>query len=401
MSQPEVFILHCSVSASVRQSIQIAFEDYKLPDDVIDTLKSANAMSIRPKLSNGLKRHLDELRLMQRYLYDRCTIHHGDVHFIHPDHFDEAMTRIDEIKAKAIEFNAQLKDSWSEEYERWNAMVDNFFSPLFSDKNQLALVREAYLKMFPTAKEFAAPICVDVVGPYPASLERVDDPQEAKDFIQNAAALNTQEVLEAAQSGAMDRSMGRIAELLDDLDARPANKVGDRVLSNNPKKRGSWQIIGTELALSSTHNPSLKGISNLVQRLIECGETMRDEPKGPVRIKAFQRYAELRQEIRDEARAITAAADSSKGFEALQMSLSMSNTYKDLLINLENCESLQDLENIENEIETQTSVYKHRAKHLQAIHNKARERLEAVVNIEAAIEELKTQEITSEEDCGF
>ena len=39
MSQPEVFILHCSVSASVRQSIQIAFEDYKLPDDVIDTLK--------------------------------------------------------------------------------------------------------------------------------------------------------------------------------------------------------------------------------------------------------------------------------------------------------------------------------------------------------------------------
>ena len=131
MSQPEVFILHCSVSASVRQSIQIAFEDYKLPDDVIDTLKSANAMSIRPKLSNGLKRHLDELRLMQRYLYDRCTIHHGDVHFIHPDHFDEAMARIDEIKAKAIEFNAQLKDSWSEEYERWNAMVDNFFSPLF------------------------------------------------------------------------------------------------------------------------------------------------------------------------------------------------------------------------------------------------------------------------------
>ena len=60
MSQPEVFILHCSVYSSVRQSIQIAFEDYNLPDDVIDTLKS-QAMSIRPLLSNGLKRHLDEL----------------------------------------------------------------------------------------------------------------------------------------------------------------------------------------------------------------------------------------------------------------------------------------------------------------------------------------------------
>ena len=49
---------------------------------------------------------------MQRYLYDRCTINHNEVHFLHADHFDEAMARIDEIKAKAIESNAQLKDSW-------------------------------------------------------------------------------------------------------------------------------------------------------------------------------------------------------------------------------------------------------------------------------------------------
>ena len=44
MSNPEVFILHCSVNASVRQSVQIAFEDYKLPTSVIDTLKRANAL---------------------------------------------------------------------------------------------------------------------------------------------------------------------------------------------------------------------------------------------------------------------------------------------------------------------------------------------------------------------
>ena len=88
MNQPEAYILHCSVSASVRQSVQIAFKDYKLPEDVIDTLRKANALSIRPNLSKAVKVALDELRLMQRYLYDRCTIHHGDVHFLHPDYFD-------------------------------------------------------------------------------------------------------------------------------------------------------------------------------------------------------------------------------------------------------------------------------------------------------------------------
>ena len=106
-------------------------------------------------------------------------------------------------------------------------MVDNSFSPLFSDKNQLAMVREAYLKMFQQLR-FASPICVDVVGPYPASLERLMTYKMQKTLFKTAA-LNTQEVLKAAQSGAMDRSMGQIAELLDDLDARPANKVGDRV----------------------------------------------------------------------------------------------------------------------------------------------------------------------------
>ena len=151
----DVFILHCSVSASVRQSVQIAFEDYKLPADVIETLKKADAISIRPRISGALKKYLDELRLMQRYLYDRCTINQGDVHFLHPDDFDEAMARINEIKTKARESNEQLKDLWSSELTKWEGTIDNFFSPLFQDRQQLAMVREAYMKIFPTAKEFA------------------------------------------------------------------------------------------------------------------------------------------------------------------------------------------------------------------------------------------------------
>ena len=139
MNQDQVFILHCSISASVRQSVQIAFEDYKLPQDVVETLRKANSISIRPNLSQALKKSLDELRLMQRYLYDRCTIHHGDVHFLHADYFDEAKQRIEEIKEHASVCNAKLREAWAEELEKWKLTVDNFFSPLFTDEEQLAL----------------------------------------------------------------------------------------------------------------------------------------------------------------------------------------------------------------------------------------------------------------------
>tara|TARA_R100001460_G_scaffold19953_1_gene41326 strand:- start:12300 stop:13499 length:1200 start_codon:yes stop_codon:yes gene_type:complete len=397
----DVFILHCSVSASVRQSVQIAFEDYKLPADVIETLRKADAISIRPRISGALKKYLDELRLMQRYLYDRCTINQGDVHFLHPDDFDEAMSRINEIKARAHEFNEQLKDLWSSELTKWEATIDNFFSPLFKDRQQLSMVREAYMKIFPTAKEFAAPISVSVVGPYPAKLERSDTPDCLEDRIQNEAAINTEEVLKAAQAGALDASMGKIAELLDDLDARPAHKVGERVLSTNNKKRGAWRIIQSDLQLSAKHNPTLQTMSALVQELIQVGETMRDAPKGVARMAAFKRYASVREEIQEEARAIIKGKDSSKGLESLQMSLTLSNTYQDLISNLTNCETLDDLKTYQTELETQTSVYKHRAKHLSQIFSKCQERLVANSHLEAIASELEEADIKSTQDCDF
>ena len=190
MNQDQVFILHCSISASVRQSIQIAFEDYKLPQDVVETLKEANSISIRPNLSQALKKSLDELRLMQRYLYDRCTIHYGDVHFLHADHFEEARERIEEIKKRALACNLELREAWSEELEKWKLTVDNFFSPLFSDEDQLALVRAAYMRIFPTQKEYSNPISVNVVGPYPAVIERCEDPQNVQQIIANEASIS-------------------------------------------------------------------------------------------------------------------------------------------------------------------------------------------------------------------
>ena len=124
------------------------------------------------------------------------------------------------------------------------------------------MVREAYMKIFPTAKEFSAP-SMSMVGPYPASLERVDDPEDLAAQMQQQAAINTSEVLKAAQNGALDSSLAKVAELVDDLDARPANKVGDRVLSNNPKRRGTWQYIYSHLELASKHCPSLTSASLL------------------------------------------------------------------------------------------------------------------------------------------
>jgi hypothetical protein len=391
MNNPEIYILHCSVSSSVRQSVQIAFEDYKLPDGVIDTLKQASALSIRPKLSNALKDHLRDVRMLQVQLYDRCTINHGDIHFLHPDYFEEAMERIKEIRDKVKECNLLLKDSWPEEYSNWKRTVDNFFSPLFVDKHELDLVREAYLKMFPTEAEFSAPINVSVVGPYPATMQKIDDPQTLASQIQNEATVNTSQVLKAACDGALDRSLGTIAELLDDLDSRAANKVGDIVLKRDTK-RGSWQRIKDEIELAAKHLPQLKGIHGLITSLIKIGQTMRDAPKGVERVNAFEQYTQIREEIREESQFLVQEATSSKGLESLQMSLTLTNKYKDLLTNLSQCDSTHDLQTIEQEIEVQTSVYKYRARHLQQVLGKARERVAVSSDIETIMEEGSSSE---------
>ncbi len=166
-----VFLLSVSVSANVRQSTQIKMQDLKLPQSVIQTLEEQQSVSVRPNLSGKLKEFLGELRLMQRQLYDECTIHRGDAHFLHPDNFEDAMQRIKEIRSRANELNETLRTLWVQEYEKWQSTVANFVDPLFSDESDRVIVKEAYLKLFPTREEFKAPIDVFVVGPCPVDLE--------------------------------------------------------------------------------------------------------------------------------------------------------------------------------------------------------------------------------------
>ena len=55
------YLIACSISADVRQSVQIKFDDLKLPPSVIETLQKINTVSLRPNLSNALKKELDGL----------------------------------------------------------------------------------------------------------------------------------------------------------------------------------------------------------------------------------------------------------------------------------------------------------------------------------------------------
>ena len=83
------------------------------------------------------------------------------------------------------------------------------------------------------------------------------------------------------------------------------------------------------------------------------------------------------------------------------MSLTLSNTYQDLITCLTKCETIYELKTYQTELETQTSVYKHRAKHLSQIFNKCQERLVANSHLEAIASELEDAEVKSTEDCDF
>jgi len=397
-----VFLLHCSVSANVRQSTQIKFDDLKLPQAVIDTLESQQAVSIRPNLSGKLKEYLNRLRCEQRKLYDECTIHRGDVHFLHSDYFEEAMERIDAIRREAKVYNKELKGLWTEEFERWSTTVDGFLEPLFKDELELKMAREAYLRLFPTKEQFEAPIEVFVIGPNPISLEvsETADEHSVSTKIAKAAALNTAEVLEAAQQGAADRALEKAAELMDDLDVRISSKIGDRQ-TGSPKRRGSWQITANQLQLISRHCPGFENLTTLAEKLVEVGKQM-NSPLIKDKDQAFQLYTDVKTEIREELESIVNRRDSTEGLATLQKSLALSNTYKDLLSQIQSAETEDQLESLEAQITTETDVYAQRAKHLQKLYAQRVELVRASnVSLEDSIKEVQTITAEKLEDCDF
>lgn len=397
-----VFLLHCSISANVRQSTQIKFDDLKLPQAVIDTLENQQAVSVRPNLSGKLKDYLNRLRGEQRKLYDECTIHRGDVHFLHADYFVDAMERIQSIRRDSVKYNRELKELWVEEFDKWSVTVDGFLEPLFKEEVELKMAKEAYLRLFPTKEEFESPIEVFVVGPNPVSLDTSsavgDHPLSSA--IASAAAINTKEVLKAAQQGAADRALAKAAELLDDLDVRISSKIGERQTGSD-KRRGSWQITAEALHLITKHCPGFDHLSTLADKLLEVGKQM-SAPLAKDKDIAFQKYNETKVEIRKELERIIETRDSSEGLTALKQSLALSGTYKDLINEIQSAETQEQLDDLKAKLTTETNVYEQRAKHLQKLYDQRNELIKAAnFTIDDAIAEVQEMAVESTADLDF
>ena len=336
-------------------------------------------------------------------MYDECTIHNGDVHFLHEDYFEEAMERIAKIRSDAAKYNEQLNELWLEEYTRWSNTVEGFLEPLFRDDPEgFKLAKEAYLTIFPTKQEFENPIRVFVVGPNPISMVVAENKEEhaIATAIQEAALFNTNEVLEAAREGAADRALAKAAELLDDLDVRVSSKVGERQ-TGGARRRGSWQITAETLQLITRHCPGFEDLFKLSEDLLDVGVRLQSD-SAKVKNQAFKDYADLKGKIRNELEAIVSSRNSSDGLESLKKSLALSNTYRDLLTKINTAETQEQLDELHQELQVEKDVYQQRAKHLQTLFDQRTELVKAQsANLDDLIDEVKTIEAETTDELDF
>lgn len=384
------YLLTCSISADVRQSVQIKFDDLKLPKTVIETLQKNNTVSLRPNLSNALKAELDSLRVMQRDLYDSYCIHSGDTHFITSSYFHIANELIKDIRNAAKEANERLKDLWEDEFNSWKETAEGILKPLFSDSDEFNLAFDAYMRFFPTKEEYKTPIRVSVLGPLPVSLEPVSKPIEG-DFIALAAyenEINTQQVLEAARNNAADKALMISAELLDDLDVRHVSKIGKQQTGGD-KKRGSWQITAQKLKLISDSVPGFDVLAELADRLLQAGNDLQAKDRV-VRQRGTDNFYAVQEEIRKELDSICESRTPSKGLEALKTSLTLSSTYKTLCDRIKNAENTNSLNLLIKDANIQMDIYAQRSKQLNKLIAQRKELINAADdNLTELISEVK------------
>jgi hypothetical protein len=384
------YLLSCSISADVRQSVQIKFDDLKLPRSVIETLQKNNTVSLRPNLSNALKAELDNLRVLQRELYDGYCIHSGDAHFVTATYFYSANALIKEIRKEAKEANDRLKDLWESEYEAWQQTAEGILRPLFSDDQEFKLAFDAYMKFFPTKEEYKTPIRVSVLGPLPVSMERVEKPIEGdlNSLLSYENQINTQQVLEAAKNNAADKALLISSELLDDLDARNITKIGKQQ-TGSTKKRGSWQITAQKLKLISASVPGFDNLSELADRLLTAGVDIQSNDRA-VRTKATEDFYAVQDEIREELTQICEVRDPSAGLTALKQSLALSSTYKTLCDRINTAENANSLNLLIKDANLELNVYAQRSKQLKKLINQRKELIGAMNdNIDDLISEVK------------
>jgi hypothetical protein len=391
------YLLTCSISADVRQSVQIKFDDLKLPKTVIETLQKNNTVSLRPNLSNALKTELDALRVMQRDLYDSYCIHSGDAHFVTSSYFYLANELIKEIRKAAKEANERLKDLWEQEFNSWQQTAEGILKPLFNDSDEFNLAFDAYMRFFPTKEEYRTPIRVSVLGPLPVSMEPVNKPIVG-DLVALAAyenQINTQQVLEAARNNAADKALLISAELLDDLDVRHVSKVG-RQQTGGDKKRGSWQLTAQKLKLISDSVPGFESLTVLADQLLEAGNDIQSKDRL-TRQKGTDNFYAVQEKIRTELSSICESRDSSKGLDTLKQSLALSSTYKTLCDRIKNAENTNNLNLLIKDANLQIDVYAQRSKQLNKLIAQRKELIDAAGdNLSQLISDVKDDETTSD-----
>jgi len=396
------YLLTCSISADVRQSVQIKFDDLKLPKTVVETLQRNNTVSLRPNLSNALKGELDSLRVMQRDLYDSYCIHSGDAHFVTSSYFHLANELIRDIRKAAKDANDRLKDLWDQEFEAWQGTAEGILKPLFEDSDEFKLAFDAYMKFFPTKEEYKAPIRVSVLGPLPVSMERVSKPIEGdfQSLIAYENQINTQQVLEAARNNAADRALQISAELLDDLDVRNVAKVG-RQQTGGDKKRGSWQITAQKLKLISDSVPGFEQLAELAERLLKAGNDIQANDR-PVRQKGTEDFYAVQDEIRAELSSICDTRDDSKGLQTLKQSLALSSTYKTLCDRIKAAENSNVLNLLIKDANVEIDVYAQRSKHLNKLIEQRKELIGAAgENLDQLISDIATTTVGSTTEVDF
>lgn len=392
------YLLSCSISADVRQSVQIKFDDLKLPQSVIDTLEEANTVSIRPNLSNALKKELDQLRIRQRELYDGYCIHYGDCHFVTNSYFCDANDLIKAIKREAEQANYRLKEVWEDEFSKWQRTTESILRPLFVDDTEYKMAFEAYMRFFPTKEEYKKPIRVNVLGPLPVTLERVEKPtdENVEALIAYENSINTQQMLQAAKQNAADRALNLGAQLLDDLDSRPASKVGKQQTGSN-KKRGSWQITAERLKLISNSVPGFEVITQLTEKLLETSNKLQAKEFG-TRNEASEEFIRTQEEIKQELSAICESRDDSHGLTKLKQSLALSTSYKTLCEKIKNAENSNALNLLMRDVNLEVDIYEQRSKQLKKLIAQRKELIDdAADNIDTLIKEVKVKESETNE----
>jgi hypothetical protein len=394
------YLLSCAISADIRQSVQIKFDDLKLPKSVIDTLKQNNTVSIRPNLSNALKTKLDSLRVLQRELYDCYCIHYGDSHFVTSNYFHDANKLINEIKCEAKKANEELAGMWEEEFAKWEETTERILRPLFTDEEEYKLVFEAYMRIFPTKQEYRSPIRVSVLGPLPVSLQAVDKPDDetkVDEFIAYENSVNTQAILEAAKHQAADRALIIGAELIDDLDYRPAHKVGKQQTGSD-KKRGSWEITANKLKLIADSVPGFDNLADLAEKLLEAGRDLQHENRT-LREKATKDFYSVQETIKKELEEICNVRDSSKGLEKLKTSISLSTKFKQLCDRIKTAENVNALNLLLPDVNLELDIYEQRGKQLKKLLAQRKELIHAAGG--SGLDELISEVANTTEEPDF